>query len=353
MYTISSEQIIGSYAVKYKTLVPLINIEYAGNSSDILNIFIDLTDILKTITSQIIPNINPYSIAASIVNLCAHYRNFFYEYYKTNTKFFLIKSDINHMVSINCKLVPSYRRNLYSNNPIPNNAIDEAMRILDILVPYIEDINLKFTNYEFGVHVYDVIQYEASCGMKPIPGLVLTKDPYSYQLVSNDEYMVKILRPKKEYKEDTSFIINSENVIYAACAARKTSMVENALDSSLLSLIYALSRVPERNIQSLHQLPAVIKALDKAVKNGYIMNSRTSDIGYVCNILSKHNLLKIKEPSVIIPRFNAIDIENQYMVYTCSQEKKYTGMVNLYDPESVKKISMEYFSDFPLDLNVL
>lgn len=356
MYNITSEQIIGSYAVKYSTLTKLINSEYANSNSDEINLFIDLTDILKGIGSQIVGATTPYSIAASIVNLCAHYRNFFKEYYKTHTRFFLILSDINNY-SINLKSFPLYRRKLYSNNPKKDSIIQSGLKLVEMLCPYIEDIYYKYTNYEFGVYVYDIIQHEAKNGSST-PGLILSKDPYTYQMVSDDAFMVKILRPKKDSGEDTSYIINFVNAIEMSCTARKLDIGNTfseikLINPSLLSLIYALTRVPERGIPSLHKLPNTIAAITQLIWDKLIINDRTTDIEYICNLLTTKKLLNIKDIPTVRARFNAIDIETQFIAYSYSAEEKYNGIVNLYDPKAVKEISMQYFKDNPLDLNVL
>lgn len=353
MYVISSEQVIGSYAVKYKTLTQLINFEYAGSNANDINIFIDLTGILKSITSQPISCNSAYSITASIINLCAHYRNFFNEYYHVHTRFFIILSVLDSATCINAKYVPTYSRYYIGSNQKINSLVNEALSILEILVPYIEDIAFYRTEYEFGVFVYDVLQYESNIPNHIIPGLILTKDPYSYQLVSDDAFMVKILRPRKENGEDLSYIVNYMTAIDAICQARKTNIIENNLNSSLISLILSLSRVPERNIQSVHQMPAVIKALNKAVEQKVIMNDRTTDIDYICNVLKSNGWLNVSDPQKIRDRFNAIDIESQYNAFKYLNAPRYNGMVNLYDPNAVKEISAKYFKDYPLDLNVL
>lgn len=354
MYIVSSEQVIGSYAVKYKTLTELINKEYAGSSAETINIFIDLTGILRSITSQPVTCKSAYSITASIINLCAHYRNFFAEYYKVHTRFFIILSVMDPTVCINAKFVPGYCRFYTGNNPKINTTIGEALTMLEILCPYIEDLAFYRTDYEFGVFVYDILQYEAKIPDHIVPGLVLSKDPYNFQMVSDDAFMVKILRPKKLNGEDLSYMINMENVLDAMFSARKTDRVDNGLNPSLIPLIYALSRVPERNVQSIHQLPSVVKALNTAaVVNKVIMNDRTTEIEYVCGILKKNKWLNVNDPKRISDRFNAIDIETQYSTFKYTSVFKYNGMINLYDNNAVKEISMKYFKDCPLDLNVL
>lgn len=357
MYTITSEQIIGSYAVQYKRMIQLVNMEYANCNSNMINVFIDLTDMMKTLGSSTVELSTPYSITASIINLCAHYRYLFREYYKTHSKFFLILSDMNSN-SINSKSFSKYHRYLYSNNPKKDMIINDAIKLVQILVPYIDDIHYQYTNFEFGVIVSDIISWEIN-NANAIPALIITKDPYSYQLVSDDACMAKILRPFKSSGVDESFIVNYTNAMEMMCYARKIDDISGitndakVINHSLISLIFALTRVPERGMPSLHQLPATISSIAKLVSDKLIMNSYTNDIEYVCELLVRKKLLKVKDPSLVRARFNAVDIATQLMAYIQIQPNKYNGIVNLYDPEAVKEISMKYFKDNPLDLNVL
>lgn len=352
MYTISSEQVIGSYAVKYKTLCKLINKEYAGSTATTINIFIDLTGIIHAITSRPVTCDSPYSITASIVNLCAHYRNFFRQYYNVDTIIHIILSDMNGEC-INSKYAPGYSRSYMGTNDKINNMIDAGLRYLCILVPYIEDISFNVTNYEFGVFMMDILStQEFPTGRYPT-SIVLSKDPYSYQLVLDSA--IKVLRPRKEDGEDLSYMINRSNVLAAMCQARKSIFEENDLNPELLPLIYSLTRVPERNIPSIHQIPTTIRALNKAVDSKLILNYRSTDIEYICNVLKTNRWLNISDPMRIRDRFSAIDILSQYGVYinSATGRYRYAGMKNLYDPVAVKEISTKYFKDYPLDLNVL
>lgn len=349
MYSISSEQIIGSYAVRYKTLVSLINKHYAGCNDSVINIFIDLAGMYKTISHQPITT-NSFSLASSIINLCAHYRNFFDVYYKTNTRFFLIFSNVDDQENINKKFIPSYKRNILSTgNPSANDSIMESMNLIDMLAPYINDICFLKTTYEFGVKVFDIVSHFKN------PNLIITKDPYNLQLVSEEIGFVNILRCSKDKNEDLSYIVSGLEAITEMHSVRKITPVSDTfINPSLISLIYSLSRVPERNIQSLYQLPKIMKAISKAVSSGIILNEHTVDIDYVIKILSEHKLLDVKDPEYIKMRYKAIDIEYQYMIYMNDpKEQKFSKIINLYDPVAVKEISMKYFKDYPLDLNVL
>ena len=347
------EQVIGSYAVKYTNLIPLINKEYAGCDSDKLNIFIDLAGIMRNLIVTELSNANPYLIVSKIINLCAHYRNFFREYYKTSTQIFLILSMIDNK-SINKLYVPSYERRIYSPPSSNNDKISKAISVLNVLVPYIDDFYMCESNYEFGVHVYDIIGHQMLNG-EIIPGMIISKDPYNYQLVSPDTPLMTMLRPKKNRGEDESFMVTNNSAIKEFCIANRSKCEIEDIDSSYLPLIAALTRMPERNIESLYKIPTVLKALSTAIDKGYILSQSGVDVEYVCDALIKNKLLKINDAFLVSSRFKAIDINTQYSIFSVNAlpTLKYNGMVNLYDTEAVKEINYTYFKDHPLDLNIL
>ena len=349
MYTPTTEQIIGSYAVKYKTLIPLINNNYAGCNDNIINIFIDLAEIYSHI-SHTPASVNSFSVASSVINLCAHYRNFFATYYKTDTRFFIIFSNVDDPFCVNRKFIPNYKRKLFVADRLKeNNSLFESMNLIDMLAPYLNDIMFCKTTYEFGVKVLDIVSHFKN------PNLIITKDPYNLQLVSEEIGFVNILRCRKDKDGDSSYIVSGLNAINEMCKVRSIDPAIGAgINPSMVSLIYALSRVPERYIPSLCQLPKVIKSICKAVSSGLILNEHTVDIDYVIKILSEQKLIDIKDPEYVKMRYRAIDIEYQYMIYMNDpKEQKFSKITNLYDPVAVKEISMKYFKKYPLDLNVL
>lgn len=352
MYTVSSERLIGSHAIKYHRLVKLINDEYYGCNSNKISLFIDVCDILKDIP-MLATEINPYSIASSLINLCAHYRYFFTKFYHTDTVIYLIDS-ILYPNSINNKyILDYYKRSYYGYSKESYNVIQMGLDLVKTITPYIEDIHYQLTQYEFGVMVKHIIDKEYEAG-RIYPAIILSKDIYNYQMVSNDATMVKILRPYKRNEQDVSYMVTYNNVYQKLFDARKVKHVDEIdnISPELMSFVMAASKMPERGLKSICALSNVVKKLSSCITSGTILNGYNTDIYYMLDQLS-HAGLKIKDKFAIEQRFKAVDIENQYITFNSISPIKFEGMVNLYDPEAVKEISMKYFKDYPLDLNVL
>lgn len=348
MYDLKAEQIVGLYAVRYKNLVNIINTEYAGSGADKINLFIDMADIFKNISEKC-ANTTTQDIVSSVINLCAHYRNFFNQYYHTHTYIYLIYSDINNK-SLNQMYIPEYKRKIASYEAVETRVL-AAMNLIEMITQYIEDINFFNTTYEFGVFVHDIITTECSNGNNR-PGIILTKDVYNYQLASSD-CLVKILRPKKYKSEDISYMVSAVNAINAYCIYRNVSQEGSfGLNVELLPLVFSLTRLPERNLKSLHSIPSVLKSINKAISSGSILNGYSMDIEYICGKLCE-NGLKINNSFIVEQRFKAVDIESQYLAFISTPNVRYQGMINLYDPVALKELNMQYFKDNPLDLEVL
>lgn len=352
------DSLIYSSYIKYNKLADIINIEFAGSNATEINLYIDLYSVFKAIynTNKNLAFSHPFAITSDIINMCAHYRNFFKTRYKVYTKIFLVYSTNDGMV-YNTKFYPDYHNEYYNNymtNLDINNLILNNVKMINLLCRYINDIAFVYSKYETGVVIYDIMQKEYiqnTKNNKVIPDIIISKDLYNMQLCSVKENIIMI-RPKKNKGEDLSFSINGRNMINTYIIERKCSSVYNNINGQMLSLIMALTRVPERNIKSYKQIPYIIKCINDAINNGYILNEYNTDIEYICNILNMKYNLNI-DPFIVDQRFKAIDIIQQYGAYQMSPEIKYEKMVNLYDPETVKKINNDYFGNHPLDLNVL
>ena len=96
--------VIYGYYVKYDRLESLINHAYANSGATELNIFINMTDIFTRIDRYLSDRnsiiSNPLVITSGLINMVAHYRNFFTTRYRCNTRFWLIES-VDNIISKN------------------------------------------------------------------------------------------------------------------------------------------------------------------------------------------------------------------------------------------------------------
>lgn len=350
MNFIDPNMLIYSYYVKYDKLLELINTEYRNSGATSIDIFVDAYSIIKSFGQGTISNDTKLSLAAGIINLCAHYRGFLMSRYSTTSRFFIIWS--NYSCKYNTYFIQNYskeNRNNINHPEVMNNVIYNNMEILNKLVPFIPDIHYIDTIFEFGVRVKEIIDKDHE--YVNTPKLIITKDLYNLQLLSLPQD-VRILRPMKYKGEDISYIINKNNFMHTLFNSRKCNYIENNISPGLISTIFALNRLPERSIRNIYSLDVVVRMLSLMIQDRVIINDYNSDIHYILDKVNEyHKSKKRLNKEEIVLRFKAIDLLFQYGIYNSNKEKNmYMGIVNLYNPEEVKSLNSTLFKDTPLDL---
>ncbi len=340
---IVGDHVLISHFVKYDRLTELINTEFYNSGYNEINLFIDAYSMIKSIygfePSQFIDR---YSIASCIINACAHYRNFFWTRYKVTCKIWIVFSRMEQSILEARSFYPEYG-NIFTmeNNPIMDNIIEDNMEILKILCPYIPDVSFIYSSYEPGLVFGRLVDISK-------PNIIISKDLWNLQVVSNT-YNTYMIRPIKKNGEDISIIINNNNVLKYYSDIRKTNC-ELFIGSEYLSFIIAATRFPERGLKSLHTLSSVTKYLSNAIGRKYIPeNQRVYDVQGLCKDLNSINKSNLKGFEIEL-RMNAIGFNPCMYRYMTSPKLDNIEMINLHDPDSVKRINEIYFSKVPLDL---
>lgn len=350
---VSAELVINSNYIKYQRLHEIVNTLFVGSTDNEINVFIDMSSVMAGIYQKDCSMGDHYSIITScLVNMCAHFRHFFYKY-NVNSKIFLVYSQNTSFM--NNKICLGYNKKKYEtimNNPQITDIVNYNLKLLSILCPYIPDVAFIQGSFETGVLINDVIVKEKMAG-NVAPSIIITKDIYNYQLVSNNN-RVYIFRPKKGNGEDLSYAVTEDNVFQTIIAERGVAPqnYDIPLSPVLVSTFLAMTRLPERSLYSIMDIPVAFRILVDAVRSGVIINGRNSDIYFVMDMMSRKNLKYSKQFNEAAKRFTAIDIAAQYSMFINTKEvHNYTHMTNLYDPNAVKGINQEYFDYNPLDLN--
>ena len=345
----TAEQMVMSYAVKYNRLSGIIQ-ELYGNSkyskANQLHLFINLTDIFKSISSNAGCQKNASSISAAILNLCAHYRSFFRNGYSTEIKIFLIRS--LEVYPHNMKFHPEYGKKNNLQMEL-DNSINEACGLLEVICPYLYDIQIITTPHEFSVMALDIATYYNL----DIPHLVLTKDITAFQLVFPD-LKFTILRPLKSKGEDLSYYVNANNLISTYYNIRKIDSKPRIIEPSYYSILLSMTKLPERNLRSLISIRDAVKILDALISKVGHFNISTDPFTIIPDDILRDafgkNASKIYEISC---RYKAIDLYKLYHAYSFNEMVKYNGMINLTDPNGINEISNKYYKKYPVDFLTL
>lgn len=341
--------VIFGYYSRYETLVPIINSTFSGSNATSVDIYIDLMDILQRVDRYMnnnTPITNPLVVTSGIINMIAHYRNFFTTRYRCNTRFWIIDSHDNIIAK---KYYTEFKTKVLS----PNMAQIYKMNIgfLPMICNHIIDVQYEYTEVDFVTKSLAISNIESKANT---PSILISKDPFAIQACAFPDMYV--LRPKKNKVGDVSILSNRYSAVndYINSINNKPQHYSNQLLADQLSIFMALTRVPSRSLKSLYTIPNTLNMMNAVILAG-ISNTYPWDFNYYMDNFIRVNSKTIKDPYLIEYRFKACDtVYIQKGAYDILPESKtYKGIVNLYDPEGIKKINNEYFKSCPLDLNVL
>ena len=351
--TIIGDHVLISHFVKYDRLTELINAEFHNSNYNEINLMIDAYSMIKSIY-RFEPGqfIDRYSIASCIINACAHYRNFFWTRYRVTCKIWVVFSRMEESTKEARAFYPGYETIFDTDiNPAMDKVIEDNMEILRILCPYIPDVSFIYSKYEPGLVFGRIASSEHAYNRKGdnIPSIIISKDIWNFQVVSEipNVYMI---RPIKKNGEDLSVLISSKDVLDYYTAIRETKVGSCYIGCQYLSFIMAATRLPERGVKSLHNITSIIKYLNTAISKNYISNSGTVyDIQGLCADLNTVNKCHLKDFEIGL-RMDAFSLTRCMFRYMTSPKTDDITMINLHDPDSVKRINEAYFSKVPLDL---
>lgn len=345
---IKAEDIISGYCTKYANLDYLIPYAYGGSNANQLNVYIDLYGIYKTLLArhtQIIIG-DQTSIATNIINICAHYRNYF-KYFGVYTKFFLISSF--NIPQFNRSVFPDYNKTMLEKINIKSTKkiLDLNINLLELICPYLPDIFFIKTEVESAITMNYIMNIEN----QNIHSLIISSDIYPTQLCAN-RINTSMIYPKKHWGEDTSDIICSKihpehkNSFWRVIGQKSSkSVIFNNLyivDTSNYALLATLNSMKDRDIGVLYNISNAINSIISIP--GIDKNKITPDI------LFDMNLKIVDQKDVIINRYKIIDLSYQSLIYQESVEAKCLHYENLVNPSAIQSINDKYFKNNPIDI---
>lgn len=327
-----------SYYIKYEKLSHLCQNRLHGISNRTIDIYIDISDMLKQLYTVPVYTEKRFLITSSIINVAAHYRGFFRSRYRLHTRIFLVHGTNEYKYSEKI----DFEKN--------NERIFSQLELVRILCAYIPDVYFVKKDALFPVVAYSLIRV---CPIKTLT-LVITKSKFAYQLIGGDTQNVIILRPKKTKDGDSSYIVDTNNLYYAYFdSITSTSTIDKmtTFNPRLISLLMTLTNT--KSLSSLMPVPTAVKIVENAIVNKSIINGYNSDIDFVYKVLCP-NIEKYASLDQIKYRFLSTDLLSLFRFYANTAEAMdNTWYINCSDPKAFKEISNKYFVDNPLDVNNL
>lgn len=358
-YTLSASQVIYGAYVKIVKLRQLVYDTY-GNSSIAsatkLNIFVDINSILHPLYSEnnrvVIENIT--DISAGIINLCAHYRSFFRENLSVDTRFFLINS--LNTCDLYKKYVLDYNAKFEAKVNVTQSKklIDNNMKLLEVLCPYLPAIYYipSYQQFETGVVIAHLIE-SLNDGN---PNLIISHDMYPLQLCSQykwTSYLYPFKNRNKETNEveDNSWMIPvNDKESFRHEFWNKYANARRIQGSTLASispinypLFLAMTKMPERNLNGVvYSVPTATKIINSIVGS--------EDVKIDHSQLLMHPELS---NGTIIARHQVLDIQCMLPFYRNSPEANNIKLLDLNDVPKVNQIVSKYYANNPIDLQKL
>lgn len=340
--------IIYGYYVRYARLIDQVNLAFRNSSASTIDIYIDLYDIFRKIDNR---NFNPADldeklITSCVINMCAHYRNFFNKYYKTSTKFFIIAA--SDSTTMNSKFCDQYKYPKFKNDYMDKKYRDTTNMVL-LISKYIPHIYVwDSSKFEFGSIAMHIIQNIAK-NDEHNPALILSRDIYTLQLSAIYNNIYSLLPIKNIHgSSDDSLILDRQYSIMEYIYRNTCSSDKNRyqIDSRLTLIYMGIMGVSTRGMRGLMRKKKACSLLQQL---GYLPIS-------IKEYIEKLNVINNKpiDPHTIEIRVFTIDYAFQSQSIKDSTEVFVADFSKyLYDPEGLKYLNSHDLEKYPLDLNVL
>jgi len=349
------EQMIAGSFVKYNRLSQLIQYSFAGSDCSEINLFIDLNSILKpmySVDSWTYKYRNRYEIAATIINMCGHYREFF-RAIGVATNIYLIYG--LNCPSVNDSYVSGYNSKFiesYIKKPDTTELISENLMILNLICQYLPKIYFfNIGNCEVSSMV-DYLINNTNAKARGFENIVISKDILMLQLIP--EHDIRIIRPTKTKDGDVSYIVDNSNLWPMFIQNyRKIKDPVVQISNSFISNVMCMTRVPERGLFAAMSIPNVFKIINIGVNQGFLDPTKIYSQSTMNTVLSAMDI--VFNPIEFEMRYRSINTHYQstYVIPIEKPEFKRLRLVDLEDIASLKEIIAKYFMDIPIDIDRL
>ena len=291
-------------------------------------------------------------IAATVINMCGHYRAFF-RGLGVNTNIYIIYG--LNCPNINNTYVSGYNSkfiNSYIKKPDTTAMIEENLKILNIMCQYIPHV------YFFDIgdcEVSSMIDYlinTTNSRARGLENVVVTKDILALQLIP--EHDVRVLRPIKTKNGDESFITWNANLWPSFINLyRKDKDPQIRISNTFFQNVLAMTKVPERSMYAIFPISKAIKAIDAGVRTGFLDETKFYNQATLNTALTAMDIQC--NTADLEMRFRAINthFQSTYVLPLEKPEFKRLRLVDLDDPVSLKEIVSKFFVNTPIDLDRL
>lgn len=338
---------------KYDRLAKLIDEYYKGSDSVKINLYIDISSFLLSLINNKseLDKKDDLFISAWVINMCAHYRNFFKTRYGVYANIYLIYSNLADNGSEYRKICPEYNKECVVN-PTWINVINMNMDILANMCQYIPNVQFLRTKYEF-MHKSLYVYYTGYNARTTT--MIISNDVINSQLTNFDN--ICMLYPSKYKGEDQSYIISKNNCIqhYIYKVKKCSNITALCTNPSFLSLILATTGYNKRGFKSIYSITQVIKALNKLISDNMLKDETVYGMERLLSLISSTVSNKHQFNQLILDRFKVLDALCYILYYDDNTDIDivHNGFANLYNPQAIYEINDKLFKNYELDILAL
>lgn len=358
------EPILNMYKIKYENLNKMIKF----TSGKYLNIFINLNSVLNSFYNSklVAPTLRDLRgketliFSSEIINIIAHYRHYFWKYYRVPTTFYIYYNNGNVPIknkkfNINYMAHQSVQRS--ENNPEfgqINKLFNRNIKLIKMIIDYIYDAYfVESSNIDIGILMYKIIKDNND---PERVNLILTRDKYDFQLLRSNNYIDGIIKtsliymvPKHIQWMDASDIIKKVSKIDSSTEYRP-EIYDRYI--TYLGLLYAIGGLSSRSLTGVKGIGE--KKAFRLIHNywkdkNFFSNNITSFL--IDDILSQNSMLNCTD--YITNQYKSIDIEFGINYLLSESDNFYLSeeiYKNRYDNESIMELNNRYYTNNPINL---
>lgn len=343
--------------VTYSALDKIIAEEFKDNTSDKINVYIDLYQILISVCRFTIIK-NAYSISSAIINYCANIRRYFKKIGVYAKIVLVYTSNENTNITQYIPDFGAYYKNRIEKNLRIKNLVDRNVELLKAIVPYLPNIFIRVGSVETALIVHDIVKRKL---IGIAPSIVLSSSIYMTQLpLLSKSLRIICKHTSLKFGEDRTFCFNKSNCFQAFIYGSKRVNILGNFNQNTLHILMALNGVPKLGVKSMGFNYETVLEFCNTIPYGYehdfdmIANTYETFIQNNYRLRKRLEKNKIPNTDLLIDRIKGMDILYQYSLYKLLPEYSELDFLNQFeDKDSVHEINNKYYRDCEMHLDDL
>lgn len=337
------EKILYGEYIRYEHMQTMVSLEFPASTAEHVNVFIDLYDIIGRINKIAMEDEYPVEVIASgILNMIAHYKNYFWSRYQVTCDVIFVYGDTKTS-NIHSE-IPDYNE---TNEFEPCEVVNMALDRINLLIPYIPGAYIKYGYAESAVIIKNLLYHEL---FAPYPSIVISSSQYMYSLPGmTDRNMNEVVVFRNKYTKAngrTAYSYNEINAVNAFVAETRNIVCQVPIDPDIITLVMTLCGVPGRNIRSV-----------KNVEQTLIMCSSMpieiiDDIPEMYKFMTKYcqdKKWKFITEEEFTHRYLGLSLDVQLQRYQADPNSMdFSFLQKLDNPDGIRYINAKYFPRYPL-----